>query len=104
MSTGKSPVTSFDVIEGEKENIVPLRNGRSAAALSKSLRDKADTGSSSKIAETRLQFEKRILQDLEELDDPLELYTEYINWINNAYPQGGPVSYTHLDVYKRQKT
>lgn len=89
MSTGKSPVTSFDVIEGEKENIVPLRNGRSAAALSKSLRDKADTGSSSKIAETRLQFEKRILQDLEELDDPLELYTEYINWINNAYPQGG---------------
>ncbi|CUS24521.1 LAQU0S17e00782g1_1 [Lachancea quebecensis] len=89
MSIGKVPVTNFDVIEVEKENIVPLRSGRSAAALSKSLKVKSDAGTSTKVTEIRLEFEKRILNELEELDDPLELYLDYINWINNAYPQGG---------------
>lgn len=89
MSIGKAPVTNFDVIEVEKENIVPLRSGRSAAALSRSLKVRSDAGAGTKVSEIRLEFEKRILHELDELDDPLELYLDYINWINNAYPQGG---------------
>ncbi|SCU97221.1 LANO_0E15478g1_1 [Lachancea nothofagi CBS 11611] len=89
MSTWEAPVTNFEVIEGEKENIVPLRSGRSATALSKSISDKTELTSGSRIPEKRLEFEKRLLQELEDLDDPLELFLEYITWINVAYPQGG---------------
>ncbi|CEP62695.1 Mad3p LALA0_S06e01596g [Lachancea lanzarotensis] len=88
---GEIPV-EFDVLEGEKENIIPLRSGRSALALSKNLGQKAtnmDNGNADGIVKQRLEFEKRLLQDLEDLDDPLELFLQYITWINNAYPQGG---------------
>ncbi|SCU82582.1 LAME_0C01882g1_1 [Lachancea meyersii CBS 8951] len=88
---GEIPV-DFDVIEREKENIMPLRSGRSALTLSKSIGGKAfnsDAPNVDLIAEQRLEFEKRLLQELEDLDDPLELFLQYITWINNAYPQGG---------------
>ncbi|SCU79220.1 LAFA_0B01574g1_1 [Lachancea sp. 'fantastica'] len=87
----ENPV-EFDVLEGEKENIVPLRSGRSALALSKSLSQKTsnmDNANGDATAKQRLEFEKRLLQELEDLDDPLELFLQYITWINNAYPQGG---------------
>ncbi|SCU79131.1 LAMI_0A07470g1_1 [Lachancea mirantina] len=83
-----TPVTNFDVIESDKENILPLKNGRSAAALSNALQDKSEARSADRIAEKRLAFENRILTELEVLDDPLELYLEYIDWINTAYTQG----------------
>ncbi|SCU85973.1 LADA_0D11254g1_1 [Lachancea dasiensis] len=94
MSIGQSTATNFEVIEGEKENILPLRLGRSASALSKTIIDKATppgdySSKVSNISAKRLEFEERLLQELEDLDDPLELFLEYLTWINNAYPQGG---------------
>ncbi|GAV55882.1 hypothetical protein ZYGR_0AZ00530 [Zygosaccharomyces rouxii] len=74
----------FDTIEPEKENIIPLKEGRSARGLTQAL-----TSGSSELHNTRIQYEKRLLEELEDMDDPLELFLEYISWINNAFPQGG---------------
>lgn len=89
MATDDRLITDFNVIESEKENILPLRDGRSAHALSQTLQQKNEDPSGNKFSETRLAFEQQIMDELEEMDDPLELYLEYLAWINNAYPQGG---------------
>lgn len=75
---------NFDAIEPEKENIIPLKEGRSARGLAQAL-----TSDSSELHNTRIQYERRLLEELEDMDDPLELFLEYISWINNAFPQGG---------------
>ncbi|CCE65137.1 hypothetical protein TPHA_0J03180 [Tetrapisispora phaffii CBS 4417] len=76
--------TTFNDIESEKENILPLKQGRSALHLSQMLRQDM-----SQLNSTKIIFEKRLMEELEEMDDPLELYLEYIQWINDAFPQGG---------------
>ncbi|AET41495.1 Mad3p Ecym_8210 [Eremothecium cymbalariae DBVPG len=83
MSEGSLKLSHFDDLESHKENIVPLRDGRSAKRLSESLQQ-----SIKDLAEIRLSYEKRLMEELEEIDDPLELYLDYISWINDAYPQG----------------
>ncbi|QLL33567.1 hypothetical protein HG536_0E04780 [Torulaspora globosa] len=83
-SSNRGRTTNFNEIEEEKENILPLRDGRSAQGLSQVLNEDL-----SQLNCTRLTFERRLLEELEDLDDPLELFMEYINWINHAYPQGG---------------
>ncbi|QEU58241.1 Bub1/Mad3 [Kluyveromyces lactis] len=71
----------FDELEAQKENIISLPQGRSAtrvaSAINKSL---------SSIYDTRLAFERDIHDTLDELDDPLQLFLEYINWIHDNYP------------------
>ena len=71
----------FDELEGHKENIVSLTGGRSASRLLKSMKKPLETS-----YDIRLSFEKRIHDTLDELDDPLELFIEYINWIHDTYP------------------
>lgn len=89
--------TNFDEIEIEKENILPLKEGRSAQGLSQTLREDA-----SQLNTTRLAFERRLLEELEDMDDPFELFMEYITWINHAYPQGGSSKQSGmLDVLER---
>lgn len=75
---------NFDEIEPEKENILPLKDGRSAQSLTQALRQDG-----SQISSIRVTFERRLLDELEDMDDPLELFMEYITWINDAFPQGG---------------
>ncbi|QLQ81128.1 hypothetical protein HG537_0E04830 [Torulaspora globosa] len=84
MSFNRVGSTNFNEIEEEKENILPLRDGRSARGLSEVLQEDL-----SQLNSTRLIFERRLLEEIEDMDDPLELFMEYINWINHAYPQGG---------------
>ncbi|EDO17260.1 hypothetical protein Kpol_538p20 [Vanderwaltozyma polyspora DSM 70294] len=90
-------VTRFEEIESEKENILPLKYGRSAAQLSHSLQQDV-----SELSSVKISFERRLIDDLEEMDDPLELFLKYIDWINNAYPQGGNSKQSGmLDIMER---
>lgn len=77
-------MSHFDELEPHKENILPSATGHSTSRLLKS----SLNHNMSEISEIRLSFEKRIMDDLEEIDDPLQLYLEYIYWLNDAYPQG----------------
>ncbi|CAI4034399.1 hypothetical protein SMKI_10G1890 [Saccharomyces mikatae IFO 1815] len=77
-------VVNFEEIESQKENILPLREGRSASALSTAIRQPL-----TEISQVKSCFEQRLINELPTLSDPITLYLEYINWLNNAYPQGG---------------
>ncbi|AMD22158.1 HGL182Wp [Eremothecium sinecaudum] len=90
-------VSHFDDLEQHKENILPMREGRSAKRLSEAFQQP-----SGELAEIRLSYEKRLMDELDELDDPLELYLSYISWINTAYPQGATNKQSGmLDVMER---
>lgn len=77
-------VVNFEHIEVQKENILPLKHGRSASALLKAIHQPL-----TEISHVNSSFKQRLIEELPKLDDPITLYLEYINWLNNAYPQGG---------------
>lgn len=77
---------AFEAIEGQKENIQPLREGRSVAALARIFAMPATEMRESQTAE-RDEFE-RLIADSSELDDPLDPYLEYIAWVLENFPQG----------------
>ncbi|CCD23966.1 Mad3p NDAI_0C03060 [Naumovozyma dairenensis CBS 421] len=79
----KREIIDFTKIELEKENILPLRQGRSAEQLTKAL--EADEKEKKRI---KKYYERRLIDELDTFDDPLALHLEYINAINNLYPQG----------------
>jgi checkpoint serine/threonine-protein kinase len=76
----------FQPIEDQKENIQPLREGRSAAALIRvfsvptlELRESQE--------KERDQHEARIA-DTDDLDDPLQPFLDYIDWVLENFPAG----------------
>ncbi|KAK9470552.1 Mad3/BUB1 homology region 1-domain-containing protein [Dipodascopsis tothii] len=77
-------IVSFDMFENQKENIEPLYEGRSAAALAKAFAGAPDGDEPARAA-----FEDRLaaLKDADD-DDPLETWVEYIKWTVERYPQG----------------
>ncbi|CCF60123.1 hypothetical protein KAFR_0J00550 [Kazachstania africana CBS 2517] len=77
-------VVDFSDIEVEKENVLPLRKGRSAKRLVNVLKQR-----DSELEVTRASFERRLETELSTLDDPLCLFLEYMDWLHIAYPQGG---------------
>lgn len=100
-----TPIINFEKIESQKENVQPLQRGRSAHALSKTFslqRGERQT----QLNQQRNQFENliRIVKSStptpeEEselssvgngsyLDDPLELWVDYIKWCSDSYPSG----------------
>ncbi|GAX70386.1 subunit of spindle-assembly checkpoint complex [Saccharomyces cerevisiae] len=83
-SSPSQNVINFEEIETQKENILPLKEGRSAAALSKAIHQPLV-----EINQVKSSFEQRLIDELPALSDPITLYLEYIKWLNNAYPQGG---------------
>lgn len=82
--TGNKKVTNFDDLDKQKENIVPIKEGRSAHRLVQALGLNEDH-----IKEQRAVYMTKILTQFDEHDDPLSLYLEYIDWINHVFPQGG---------------
>lgn len=89
--------TDFDVIESNKENVIPLKDGRSASSLVEGLQATTESIQSRKIT-----FERRLIEDLENMDDPLELFLEYISWTNHVFPQGGTSKKSDmLDILER---
>lgn len=78
-----SQETDFTDFEKQKENIQPLKQGRSAKMLSLYLSQDADKLKN----ENQARFEEQ-LRTLDDADDPLHVYVNYIQWIENAYSSG----------------
>lgn len=77
---------AFEAIEEQKENIQPVREGRSAAALARIFSMPSVDIKESLKAE-RDDFEQ-LIADSGDLDDPLDPYLEYISWVVKNFPQG----------------
>ena len=75
--------TDFADIEKQKENIQPLKQGRSAKMLSLYLSPESERLKQ----ENESQFEEK-LRNLDDDDDPLQVYVNYVHWIENAYSSG----------------
>ncbi|KAG4305737.1 hypothetical protein PORY_000647 [Pneumocystis oryctolagi] len=75
-----------DSIENQKENIEPLRQGRSVKSLAKAF-SKDPCSLRMKNEEERRLFESEI-DGSDDLDDPLDVWVKYIKWTNETYPHG----------------
>lgn len=73
-------------VDACKENIQPRRKGRSIAAL-RSLFETTPTDRESMLKAGHCKFEEEIAS-LDEQDDPLQTYLNYIEWTIQMYPQG----------------
>uniref|UniRef100_A0A336K6A5 CSON015408 protein n=1 Tax=Culicoides sonorensis TaxID=179676 RepID=A0A336K6A5_CULSO len=80
----------FDTV---KENIQPLRQGRNAERLGIALNAESQEILQKELFEQRKEYELSIQQYKGQ--DPLDLWYEYISWIEQSYPKSGKE--THLD-------
>ena len=81
----------FNVIESQKENIQALPSGRSAKTLAQ-IYSPPPLGANPSPAATedansgrRAEFEKE-LHNIDEADDPLDVYDRYVKWTLDTYP------------------
>ncbi|KAJ4002855.1 protein kinase [Fusarium irregulare] len=103
----------FDLIEGQKENIQSLPGGRSAKKLaelySPSPLHKQSTPTPSDTRNVndciRAEFEQEV-ENLDESDDPLDIFERYVRWTLDAYPsaQATPQSQLHTLLERATKT
>jgi len=103
---------NFDVIECHKENIQALPSGRSAKKLANlfspsplhklSTPTPIDTKNVNDIQ--RAEFEAELI-NINESDDPLDVYDRYVRWTLDAYPsaQATPQSQLHLLLERATK-
>ncbi|KAJ4318477.1 protein kinase [Neodidymelliopsis sp. IMI 364377] len=91
---GSDDIVDFEVIENSKENIQAIPSGRSARALAQlytpPLGAKPGYAPSPLQTQdahsaTRLEFEKELM-NIDESDDPLDVYDRYVKWTLDAYP------------------
>ncbi|RLV96228.1 Checkpoint serine/threonine-protein kinase BUB1 [Spathaspora sp. JA1] len=78
------------VLEQHKENIQPLPQGRPASKLSHALTSSSKPTYKDQLQQQRDQFEQNI-KESDNLDDPLQLYIDYINWTHTHFPQGANI-------------
>lgn len=71
--------------DNAKENIQPLASGRNVHQLEIALCNDADA--QSELHQQRQQFESNIQAYTG--DDPIELWYEYILWLEQSYPKSG---------------
>ncbi|CAG8480534.1 5192_t:CDS:2 [Paraglomus occultum] len=79
-------IPEFSSFEHQKENILPLKEGRSAASLSEVF-SKDHALRTTQLASAHATFAAE-LDTLDELDDPLDVFNRYIKWTIENYPQG----------------
>lgn len=89
----------FSLIENQKENIEPSKNGRSAMALKKLFTTEVKQLKGQQDYERSLIEEK--LEQIDELDDPIEPYLEYIEWVKRNYPAGPSVESGLIQILER---
>lgn len=95
------PVTDFGSLSMDKENILPIPQGRSASKLSELINTDSNV-LQSQLAEQRLKFEKNLdPQFLQDLDDPLDSYLQYIKWIRENYRSGNTHESLLIQVLER---
>lgn len=73
--------------DNAKENIQPLASGRNAERLEAALNAESQHEIHEQINEQRREFERAI--DSYSGDDPLEIWYNYIQWIEQSYPKSG---------------
>jgi checkpoint serine/threonine-protein kinase len=95
----RNNAVDFALIERQKENIEPSKGGRSAMALKQLFTAEPRRLKEQQTLE-RAQFEQN-LRDTEELDDPIEPYLEYLQWISNNYPSGRSVDSGLIQVLEK---
>ncbi|KAJ4366577.1 protein kinase [Ascochyta clinopodiicola] len=91
---GSDDIVDFEVIENSKENIQAIPSGRSARALAqlytpplgaKPGHAPSPLQSQDAHSATRLEFEKELM-NIDDSDDPLDIYDRYVKWTLDAYP------------------
>ncbi|KAI5965574.1 BUB1 [Candida pseudojiufengensis] len=95
--------SSIDVIEMHKENINPLSGGRSITKLTETIKNSNKNEyfqTKSRLQEEKDQFELK-LQSIDELDDPLQLYLDYIDWTHRNFPQGANSDSNLINLLER---
>ncbi|KAG0372609.1 hypothetical protein BGX24_012812, partial [Mortierella sp. AD032] len=84
-SFSSSVVVDIDAIELDKENIQPLRQGRSAQTLARLFTTQhEDRAQQQATMHGRFQEE---LVHIDDLDDPIDVYSRYVKWMIENYPQ-----------------
>ncbi|KAG0237330.1 hypothetical protein BGW42_001250 [Actinomortierella wolfii] len=118
MSLDEASIVEFDTIELEKENIQPIKSGRSAQALNHLFATShADRANELALGHAKFQAELDSLDDShkkkknnnastesgndsgdnnnnnndddDNANDPLDVYVRYVKWVIENYPQGG---------------
>ena len=87
-----------DQWELSKENIQPLKQGRSVMKLNNALEQHKDDEVTKVIAEERQQFEEELRSYSG--DDPLDPWYRYIQWVEQTYPKGGKEGQVHVIIEK----
>ncbi|KAK9322103.1 Mad3/BUB1 homology region 1-domain-containing protein [Lipomyces orientalis] len=98
-----SEIVSFDMFEHQKENIQPLHEGHSAVALAKAFSAETMGATRGKSSPAREEFEKRIAM-AEDLDDPLEVWLDFLRWTHESYPQGASAESGLVSLLERCAT
>ncbi|KAI9228494.1 MAG: Mad3/BUB1 homology region 1-domain-containing protein, partial [Piptocephalis tieghemiana] len=93
-------VTPVAAIESQKENIIPLPQGRSASQLSHILQSPSSTRHA-QLLQRHAHFQRLIDHHSADLDDPLEIHCRYVRWIQENYPQGQSAESNLLPVLER---
>ncbi|KAI7903648.1 Mad3/BUB1 homology region 1-domain-containing protein [Cokeromyces recurvatus] len=81
-----------------KENIRPRRNGRSVAALT-TLFERTASERQVKLEEGHLYFQE-LIDNIDEQDDPLQIYVDYIRWTIEMYPEGHTIESNLIGLLK----
>ena len=86
--TSSTPITPFEAIEKQKENVQPRARGRSAHALSTAFsmhhKERQEL-----LQQQRQEHERAVTSvDNPESDDPLEAWCAYVKWCVDNYPSG----------------
>jgi hypothetical protein len=84
-------IPEFSSFEHQKENILPIKQGRSAATLSQIFSSEPSVRNAElQVVNDKFKAE---LENIDELDDPFDVYDRYIKWTMENYPQAfGPHS------------
>lgn len=77
-----------DALDLSKENIQPLKRGRNTAQLGLALQAQTDTTLHQMLSKKQEWYEMQIRTY--EGSDPLELWCEYISWVEQSFPKHGP--------------
>lgn len=94
------PEEDIAVIESQKENIQPLPGGRSVNRLVKSFSNGSTFKQRDELNKQRQSFEAR-LSEIDELDDPLDVFIDYIRWCHDKFPQGNNSESRLLEILEK---
>ncbi|CAE6354199.1 unnamed protein product [Rhizoctonia solani] len=85
--SAEPPTVDISVIEHQKENILPRKNGRSAVALS-NLLSAPRPQLAKQLAEGHARHQEAVQIALDEDEDPMAAYVGYVDWVVECYPAG----------------